>query len=49
MARIEVDERLRRAAELRRTLREATRKLLAFGEQILTAREAKVVGRPESR
>jgi hypothetical protein len=38
MPRAEVEERLRRAAEVRRTLRRATRRLTAFGEQLLSSR-----------
>jgi hypothetical protein len=34
----EIDERLRRAAEARRTLRRATLKLMAFGEELLRNR-----------
>jgi hypothetical protein len=39
ISRAEVDERLARAAEVRRTLRRATRKLTAFGAELLAARD----------
>jgi hypothetical protein len=35
----EIDQRLRRAAEIRRTLRRATKKLMELGAQALAARE----------
>jgi hypothetical protein len=38
MSRQEMDERLRRAAEVRRTLRRATRKLMQLGERALADR-----------
>jgi hypothetical protein len=41
MPRAEIEERLRRAAEIRRTLRLATRKLMAFGHALLDARDQK--------
>jgi hypothetical protein len=39
ITRAEIDERLRRADELRRKLRRATRELMALGEQILRQRD----------
>jgi len=40
MSRDELEQRLQRAAELRRTLRRASLRLMAFGEGLLRARYA---------
>jgi hypothetical protein len=49
ISRRELDERLRRAADLRRTLRRATRELAEAGAAILGARERKPLDDAGSR
>jgi hypothetical protein len=39
LSRAEIDEMLRRADEVRRKLRRATRELASFGEQLLRSRD----------
>jgi hypothetical protein len=41
MSREELEQRLRYAIEVRRTLRHASKRLMAFGETLLRARESK--------